>query len=57
MGSDSKSAEEDTSVHYSYGIVVEDSRNVFGWKFVGCIADEKARLSNSSVSNDNAPRS
>lgn len=42
-------------LHYRDGIIVEDSRNVFGRELVGCVADEKARLADSTVTDDDAP--
>lgn len=37
-------------------VVVEDCRDIFGGKLVCCVADEKTGLSNSTVTNDDAPR-
>lgn len=41
--------------HNSDSVVVEHSRDIFGGEFVCCIADEKTSLSNSTVTNDDAP--
>lgn len=42
--------------HYRNGIVIKDRRNIFGGEFVGGVADEKARLANSTVADDNASK-
>lgn len=44
------------NVHYGNGIVIEDSRDVFGGELVCCVADEKTCLAHSTVSDDDAPR-
>jgi hypothetical protein len=53
-GVDLKGVQVDS--HNSDSVVVEDSRDIFGWEFVCCIADEKTSLSNSTVTNDDAPK-
>lgn len=40
-----------SDLHDSNGVVIEYSWDVFGWEFVGCVADEQTRLSNGTVTN------
>jgi hypothetical protein len=40
--------------HYRDGVVVEYCRDIFGGELVGRIADEKAGLSDGTVTDDNA---
>lgn len=42
-------------VHYRDGIVVEDGGNVFRRELVGGIADEQARLTDGTVTDDDTP--
>jgi hypothetical protein len=42
-------------LHYRDGIVVKDGWNIFRGKFVGGIGDQKARLANSTISNNDTP--
>lgn len=46
-----------TDSHHRDGVVIEDSRNIFGGELVCCVADEEASLSNGTVADDDAPRS
>ena len=45
------------SLHDSNGIVIEDGRNVFRWELVRGIGDQKAGLSDSTITDDNTPGS
>lgn len=42
-------------LHYRDGIVIEDGRDIFRGEFVGRVADEQARLTDSTVTDDDTP--
>jgi hypothetical protein len=42
-------------VHYRDGIIVEDCRDVFRGELVGSVADEQARLTDGTVTDDDTP--
>lgn len=42
--------------HNGDGVVVKDSRDIFGGKLVGRIADEQTGLANSTIADDDTPR-
>ena len=42
-------------LHDSDGIVVKNGRNIFRRELVGGVADEEARLANSTIADDDAP--
>ena len=46
----------DGDLHDSHGIVVKDSRNIFGRKLVGCVGDEQTGLSDGTVPHHDTPR-
>lgn len=55
MNREHENGSELANSHHRDSIVVEYSRNVFGRKFVGSVADEQACFSYCTVSNDYTP--
>jgi hypothetical protein len=45
-----------SNVHDRDGIVIEHRRYIFRGELVGCVTNEKTCLSDSTVTDDNAPR-
>lgn len=42
--------------HNGDGVVVENSRNIFGGELVGRVANEQAGLADGTIADDDAPR-
>lgn len=41
--------------HYGDGVVIKDGRDIFRGELVGCVADEKTSLSDSTIADNDAP--
>lgn len=47
---------ESVNLHHSHGVVVKDSGHIFRRELVGCVGDEQAGLSYSTVPHHDTPR-
>lgn len=44
------------NLHDSDSVVIENGRDIFRGELVGCVADQKTCLADSTVTDDNTPR-